>query len=129
MYGGDGVSNFALPDFRGRVPISFGTGPGIAPKEIGQTGGTENNTLTVSQLPPHTHTVAAVTAEGNVSAPGNALPANTKLLDKEYSSSAGDTTMSASMIGSTGGGAQVNNMQPFLTVTFIIALTGNYPAP
>ena len=127
MYGGDGRTTFALPDLRGRVPMHYGLGPGLSTHIQGESGGTETNMLTVANLPAHNHSINAVTADGNTSAPGGNLPAGTKLLDKEYSDATATTTMNATMVSSTGGGQAVNNMQPYLTVTYIIALQGIYP--
>lgn len=129
-YGGDGISNFALPDFRGRVPMYYGTTPGLglSSHTQGEASGSETNTITVSQLPPHSHTLNAVTTDGNQNDPTNGIPANTKLLDPEYSNATPNTTLNADTIGQTGGGQPVNNMQPYLTVTFIIALQGIYPS-
>ncbi|MDG1394652.1 MAG: hypothetical protein P8P55_07525 [Flavobacteriaceae bacterium] len=84
--------------------------------------------LAVANLPAHNHSINAVTADGNTSIPGGNLPAGTKLLDKEYSDAKATTTMNATMVSSTGGGQAVNNMQPYLAVTYIIALQGLYPS-
>ncbi|WP_255512707.1 phage tail protein [Flavobacterium sp. GT3R68] len=127
MYGGDGQTTFALPDLRGRVPVHSGTGPGLSNYQQGQAGGSEANTITVSQMPAHNHTILAVTADGNQNVATNNLPANTKALDKEYSSANPDTTMNPGMVGNTGGNQPVNNIQPYLAVTYIIALQGIYP--
>jgi microcystin-dependent protein len=127
-YGGDGRTTFALPDLRGRVPMHYGLGPGLSSYTQGQSGGSETNMLAVANLPAHNHSINAVTADGNTSVPGGNLPAGTKLLDKEYSDATATTTMNATMVSSTGGGQAVNNMQPFLTVTYIIALQGIYPS-
>ena len=127
-YGGDGRTTLALPDLRGRVAIGSGTGPGLTPRSLSQRSGSETNMLTVANLPAHNHSINAVTADGNTSVPGGNLPAGTKLLDKEYSDATATTTMNATMVSSTGGGQAVNNMQPFLTVTYIIALQGIYPS-
>ena len=127
-YGGDGRTTFALPDLRGRVAIGSGTGPGLTPRSLSQRSGSETNMLTVANLPAHNHSINAVTADGNTSVPGGNLPAGTKLLDKEYSDATATTTMNATMVSSTGGGQAVNNMQPYLTVTYIIALQGLYPS-
>jgi len=127
-YGGDGHTTFALPDLRGRVAIGSGTGPGLTPRSLSQRSGSETNMLTVANLPAHNHSINAVTADGNTSVPGGNLPAGTKLLDKEYSDATATTTMNATMVSSTGGGQAVNNMQPYLTVTYIIALQGLYPS-
>jgi len=128
-YGGDGRTTLALPDLRGRVAIGSGTGPGLTPRSLSQRSGSETNMLTVANLPAHNHSINAVTADGNTSVPGGNLPAGTKLLDKEYSDATATTTMNATMVSSTGGGQAVNNMQPYLTVTYIIALQGIYPTP
>ena len=127
-YGGDGSTTFALPDLRGRVAIGSGTGPGLTPHPLSQRAGSETNMLTVTNLPAHNHSINAVTADGNTSVPGGNLPAGTKLLDKEYSDTTATTSMNATMVSSTGGGEAVNNMQPYLTVTYIIALQGVFPS-
>ena len=127
-YGGNGQTNFALPDFRGKVPVHFGQGPGLSDYSLGQTGGSETATISISQMPAHTHQVNAVTAEGNQNSPAGNLPANTKDLDKEYSTSTADTTMNAAMIGYTGGGQAFSIKAPTNTVTFIIAITGIFPS-
>ncbi len=127
-YGGDGRTTFALPDLRGRVPVGFGQGPGLSYKDLGQQFGTETVTLTTAQMPAHSHTVNAVTSEGNQNLPTNSLPANTKALDKEYSDAASNTTMKSGMIGITGSSQPVNISQPSLGVNFIIALQGIFPS-
>ena len=126
-YGGNGQTTFALPDLRGRVPMHYGTGPGLSTYVQGQSGGSETNTITVSQMPAHNHTIGANTADGNQNDPTGSYPANTKLLDKEYTTVAPNTTMNAAMVGVTGGNQPVNNIPPYLTVTYIIALTGIFP--
>lgn len=127
-YGGNGQTNFALPDFRGKVPVNFGQGPGLNDYSLGQTGGSESATISISQMPAHSHYVNAVIAEGNQNSPTGNLPANTKDLDKEYSTSPADTTMNAGMIGYTGGGQPFSIKAPTSTVTFIIALSGIFPS-
>ena len=127
-YGGNGTTTFALPDLRGRVPVGFGQGPGLSNKYLGQQFGTETVTLTTAQMPAHSHTVNAVTTEGNQNLPTNSLPANTKTLDKEYSDAASNTTMKSGMIGITGSSQPVNISQPSLGVNFIIALQGIFPS-
>jgi microcystin-dependent protein len=127
-YGGNGTTTFALPDLRGRVPVGFGQGPGLSNRVIGQQFGTETVTLTTSQMPAHSHTVNAVTSEGNQNLPTNSLPANTKALDKEYSDANANTTMKATMVNPTGGNQPFGVTQPSLGVNFIIALQGIYPS-
>lgn len=127
-YGGNGTTTFALPDMRGRVIISQGQGPGLSSYVIGEIGGSESVTLTTQQMPAHTHTVNAVTAEGNQNSPTNNLPADTKGLDKEYSDTAANTTMKGTMISPAGGSQPHENRPPFVTLRCIIALQGIYPS-
>lgn len=127
-YGGDGRTTFALPDLRGRVAIHPGSGPGLSAYQQGSKGGTEANILTVSQMPAHSHTVNAVVEDGNQSVPTGNLPAGTKVLDKEYSDAEANTTMNGTMIGNSGGGQPVNNIQPYGTVNYIICLQGIFPS-
>lgn len=128
QYGGDGQTTFALPDLRGRVIMGDGQGAGLTNRTIGETIGTETNTLTTAQLPAHSHSVAAVSTDGNQNSPTGNLPADTKTLDKEYSNATANTTMKSTMIGSTGGGQSVNNMQPSTVLTYIIAVEGVWPS-
>lgn len=127
-YGGNGQTTFALPDMRGRVLIDDGQGPGLSIYSSGQKGGAETHTLTLSEMPVHNHMINAVTAEGNQNIPTAALPANTKVLDKEYSDATPDTQMASNMLSQAGGSQPHNNMQPFLTLKCIIALQGIYPS-
>lgn len=127
-YGGDGQTTFALPDLRGRAPIHEGQGSGLTSRQLGSGGGTENNTLTVNQMPAHSHSLVAVSTAGNQNSPTNNLLGDTTAFDKEYSDASGNTTMNSSAIGNTGGGQQVNNMQPYRVINYIIALQGVYPS-
>ncbi|MFV0541099.1 MAG: phage tail protein [Aestuariibaculum sp.] len=127
-YGGDGITTFALPDLRGRVPVGVGQGTGLAYKTQGEQSGSEMNTLSVSQLPAHTHSVNATTTNGNQHEPTNHLPASTNLFDKEYSNVLPNTTMNANMIGSTGSNMPVNNMQPYTVVRYVICVSGIFPS-
>lgn len=127
-YGGDGRTTFALPDLRGRVAIHPGNGPGLSNYVQGSKGGTETNTLTIAQMPSHSHAVNAVAEDGNQSVPSGNLPAGTKVLDKEYSDAAPNANMGAGMIGNSGGGQPVNNVQPYGTVNYIICLQGIFPS-
>lgn len=127
-FGGNGTTTFALPDLRGRAIIGIGQGPGLTNRVLGEMSGTENNTLMVANLPPHNHAINAVTIDGNQNSPTGNLPADTKLLDKEYSNAAPNTTMAHNMVGNTGNGTPVNNMQPFTAIGYYIALQGIYPS-
>ncbi|PRA97207.1 phage tail protein [Chryseobacterium sp. MYb7] len=128
-YGGNGTTTFALPDMRGRVLVHNGQAPGgPTTYTMGQTGGTESVTLLVTQMPAHSHTVNAVTTEGNQNSPTNSLPADTKVLDKEYSDAAANTTMKSTMINNTGGSQPHENRPPFITLKCIISLVGVFPS-
>jgi microcystin-dependent protein len=126
-YGGDGVMTFALPDLRGRLPMHSGTGSGLSSRTIGEKGGAETTTLTVNQMPAHSHLVNAVGALGNQNDPTLGLPANTNTLDKEYSNSTPDVQMKTSMIGVSGGNQAFYKNPPYLAINFIISLYGIYP--
>ena len=130
-YGGDGRTTTALPILQGRAPMHPGRGPGLTARRLGEKVGAETVTLSEAQIPSHTHTArAANTFAGTV-----ATPSNTTALDR---SSGGnvyhtDTTSSLANLASetlstTGGGQAHTNLQPFLTLNFIIALVGTYPA-
>ncbi|ANF51053.1 phage tail protein [Chryseobacterium glaciei] len=129
QYGGNGTTNFALPDMRGRMLVHEGQAPGGTTNyTMGQTGGAESVTLLVTQMPSHSHTVNAVTAEGNQNTPTNTLPADTKILDKEYSDATPNTTMKSTMINPVGGNQPHENRPPFLTLKCIISLQGVFPS-
>lgn len=127
IYGGDGRTTFALPDARGRAMLHAGQGPGLSPRRLGEKAGNETNTLSVNQMPAHTHPQRAATAGADSATPQGTLMGGTGR-DSIYSSAAADATMSGDAIGSTGGGQAVNNMQPFVTTNCIIALQGLYPS-
>jgi microcystin-dependent protein len=126
MYGGDGVSNFALPDLRGRVPLHNGTSPEGTLYALAQTGGTETVTLTEAQLPSHTHQVNAQTVAGSSINPANAFWATSTV--NQYSTLAPNSTMSAASVSSVGGNQEHNNMMPYFPLTFMIAVQGLFPS-
>ncbi|HRC84222.1 MAG TPA: tail fiber protein [Thermoanaerobaculia bacterium] len=122
-YGGDGQSTFALPDLRGRLPVHFGSGFVLA-----ETGGAEEITLTVSQIPAHSHPCLVTVNPGTVPNPlNNAVAAspNIDLFIQDVTS----VSMGASSITSTGGSQPHTNFQPYLCVDFIISLFGIFPSP
>lgn len=127
-YGGNGQTNFALPDMRGRRVVDDGQGPGLQNYLVGGNGGQESVTLSTAQLPAHNHTINAVTADGNESSPTGNVPANTKILDKEYSSATPNTTMKNTIVGNTGGNQPHENRSPYLVLKCIIALQGIFPS-
>jgi microcystin-dependent protein len=122
-YGGDGQSTFSLPDLQGRVPVHQGNG-----HVMGERSGTETVTLTVNQIPAHTHTVAARSGAGNQTSPAGNLWAAAATGAKLYSSLAPTVNMNPSDIGSSGGSQPHENRMPFLAVSFIISLFGIFPS-
>ena len=122
-YGGDGQSTFALPDLRGRVPIHQGDG-----FLMGETGGVESVTLTVQQIPAHTHPLLASVAPGSAAVPtGNVLAASASA--NVYRPAPPGTTMSPQVLTPAGGSLPHENMQPYLCVNHIISLFGIFPSP
>ena len=125
-YGGDGQSTFALPDLQGRLPMHMGTGPGLNPRTIGEKGGVETVTLTVNQIPAHSHAPLAVSSSGNQSTPQNGVWAG--VTTSIYTSNAPNTAFNATLGSNTGGSQPHDNRMPFLAVSFIISLFGIFPA-
>lgn len=125
-YGGNGTSNFALPDLRGRVPISMGNGPGLAQYTLGEVAGTEYTTLTVNHLPSHGHPVLANDGAATGGRPANAVLSRTA--SNTYAASNDGTVMNTTMIGNMGNNQPVSNLQPFTVLNFCIALQGIFPS-
>jgi microcystin-dependent protein len=122
-YGGDGQQTFALPDLRGRLPIHQGNGFILA-----ETGGVETVTLTVQQLPAHSHAFVASNDTASAIAPAGNLPGATNTSKKVYAASGSPPSpMASQSINPTGGSQPHSNIQPFLCVDFIISLFGIYP--
>ncbi|WLR52037.1 tail fiber protein [Bacillus tianshenii] len=126
IYGGDGRTTFALPDYRGRIPLHQGTNPLTGTTyNLGQKGGTETVTLIEQHLPSHTHRVAASSQAGTSNDPTNAVWSGSGI--NQYSDQTPDGTMSQEAITDVGGNQAHENMMPSLTISYIIALTGIYP--
>ena len=122
-YGGDGQSTFALPDLRGRIPIHQGKGFGLA-----GSGGGEEVTLAVNQLPAHSHSLAASTAAAlNANPSGNVLGNQT--LAQMYVEDVANASLSPAAMGPFGASQPHSNVQPYLCLNFIIALNGIFPSP
>jgi microcystin-dependent protein len=127
IYGGDGVSNFALPDLRSRVPVSLGQGEGLSSYAEGQAGGTETVTLGPAQMPAHTHAVSASSSPAASERPAGRVLARSP--DHSYIPEPDtDTVMNAKMIGEAGNSQPHDNIQPYLVLNFCIALQGVFPA-
>lgn len=121
-YGGDGQSTFALPDLRGRIPLHQGNGFILA-----ETGGAEEITLTVNQIPAHAHPALASNSAATATSPAGGVLAVAQ--GDVYTSSFTATNMSPQSIGPTGGSQPHTNFQPYLCVDFIISLYGIFPSP
>jgi len=127
MYGGDGRTTFGLPDLRGRVPIHYGTGPGLTPRNMGSKGGAEAVTLTVNQLPSHTHPLTASADPSTSPNSGQAVLGNSGA-EEFYGTGGFSTPLSSNSVTSVGGSISHTNIQPFQCINFIIALVGIYPS-
>lgn len=136
MYGGDGKTNFALPDLRGRVANNFGQGPGLNENFQGDAYGTETNSITIAQMAAHNHGVAGSVGIGASSsaAPSSNTPVGNYLTATPgvatYSSSGGSqmgTSPATVTVGLAGVGVPFNNIQPSLAINYCIALQGIFP--
>lgn len=127
-YGGDGRTTTALPNLKGRSPMHPGRGPGLTSRRLGQRGGVEMVSLSEAQMPNHTHTMQAAINPGNEDDPASttylARPVGASL----YHLSSSKVAMSQASIPNTGGSQPHNNMQPYITMNYIIALVGLYPS-
>lgn len=119
-YGGDGINTFALPDLRGRVPIHRGTN-----YNVGQQGGSETVSMSVQQLPNHTHQTHCYSQSSDSTTPQSCVCGVSSL--NMYSATAPNANMASQSVSPAGGGQPHDNIMPYLTVTFIIALEGLYP--
>lgn len=122
-YGGNGTTTFALPNLQGRAPLGFG-----GSYQLGATVGTPTTTLLITQLPAHNHLLQANSASGNTNAPLNNYFADAGVGDDEYTNLSPNTIMSPSILSAAGNNQPVPTMQPYLGLTFIVALTGIFPS-
>jgi microcystin-dependent protein len=123
-YGGDGESTFALPDLRGRIPLYQGNGFILA-----ETGGAEEITLTVSQIPAHSHPLLASASGASQKSPTNSVLAAPSTFDAYDMDFSPNTALSPLAIASTGGSQPHTNFQPYLCINYIISLFGIFPSP
>ncbi|MEM1181031.1 MAG: tail fiber protein [Acidobacteriota bacterium] len=128
IYGGDGRTTFGLPDLRGRVPIHPGSGPGLSPRRLGAKAGSEKETLTVNQLPSHTHDWRVSNAAATERLPTGGAYAQHAASDFYKQNPATSVNMNAAVISGIGGSRSHSNLMPFLCINFIIALFGIYPS-
>jgi microcystin-dependent protein len=128
-YGGNGKSNFGLPDLQGRTPMHPGQGPGLSLHDLGETGGEETVTLLESEIPTHSHTLMATNEDGTQGSLTADITVATSVGGKLYQTnvSANLTSMNANALAPAGGDAAHNNLQPYLTCYFCIALQGVFP--
>jgi len=128
-YGGDGESTFALPNLQSRIPMHFGAGPDGITYPLAQMAGTEQETLTVQQIPNHTHPLTASTASGTGNNPGGSVLAQTAGALFPYIADPPGTPMNGAAITPVGGSQPHENTQPFLCINYIISLFGLFPSP
>lgn len=130
-FGGDGVNTFGLPDLRGRLPMGQGTGSGLTPRYLAQTGGAEQATVVEAQIPTHTHAFNASTAAATASSPTNGVVANPSpngFYADMPTPPVAVLTLLGDTIAGTGGGNQAHeNRMPTMGMNYIICLLGNYP--
>lgn len=123
-YGGNGQTTFALPDLRGRTPLHFGANQGFVQ---GQASGEENHTLIASEMPAHVHLANCNNSTtGSVADPTGAFWGSPS--KNAYTATSPDSTMAANALGTAGGSQPHQNMSPYLTINFCIALTGIFPS-
>lgn len=125
-YGGNGQTTFGLPDLRGRVPLHHGHGPGLSQRTLGETFGTETVTLNNAQMPMHNHAQQASTSPATSAAGPSGAPA--AAATPLYGSDSPQVAMAAPAVSPSGGGQPHDNMAPYLTLNFIIALQGIFPS-
>jgi microcystin-dependent protein len=131
-YGGDGRTNFALPNLQGAAPLQAGQGPGLSLRNLGETGGEESVTLLESQMPAHTHVVQCYNGPGDLNTPANnawgAAHTGKTPINCYAAAATNSVPMSPFGVSVTGGNLPHNNMPPYLALNFIIALQGIFPA-
>jgi microcystin-dependent protein len=127
-FGGNGTTNFALPNYQGQTPIHWGQGPGLSQRTIGEADGETAVNLTLQTLPPHTHAAQAA-ASPSVPTPAASFWSWTggRGAPTYYASDVPNTTMAPTAIAPTGGSQAHNNISPYVTLNFIIALQGIFP--
>ena len=130
QFGGNGTTNFALPNLQGRVPLDQGNGAGLTPRDMGETGGEENVTLVQATMASHSHQMSGAATSASSVTPGPTMAlAQPPAVAPVYQTSLGSpATLNANAVTPAGGGQPHNNLQPFLVLNFIIALQGIFPS-
>ena len=123
-FGGDGRVNFALPDLRGRTPIHVGSG-----HTLGERGGEPAHTLSIAEIPEHVHVLSATTNTATTNTPGSGVMLAQSTASQLYGPANALVAMNPGAVGNVGGSQAHLNMQPFLTLSFCIALQGIFPSP
>jgi microcystin-dependent protein len=126
-YGGDGKSTFALPNMQGNAPMHPGQGPGLSLHDLGETGGSETVSLLESEIPSHAHAWNAVNSDGTSQSPAANLMAGGIGGISAFATPGAIVNLAFEMIAPAGGDQPHNNMQPYLTLNFCIALQGVFP--
>jgi microcystin-dependent protein len=126
-YGGDGKSNFALPDMQGNAPMHPGQGPGLSLHDLGESGGSDTVTLLESEMPAHSHNWMTSNQDGTDQSPVNEMFAGGVGGIAMYAAPASITQLAPNALPPAGGNQPHNNLMPYLTLTFCIALQGVFP--
>jgi microcystin-dependent protein len=134
-FGGNGQTTFAIPDLRSRVPVGTGSGPGLTNYQLGQTAGTETNTITAANIPAHTHVITGSAKMLTTTAPANALTPGGNYFANDgspkYKNAGGGGTMKPATVAlslGTSGGTPVNNIMPYTGISYIICQFGIFPS-
>ncbi len=127
-YGGNGTSNFLLPNLQGNFPMHWGQGTGLTLRDIGETGGEASVTLLSTQLPSHNHPVNCATTDGTESPSGAVFGGGGRGKQPAYAAGPASVAMSGSAVSSVGGGQPHENRPPFLVMNFCIAMQGIFPS-
>lgn len=128
QFGGDGRSTYALPDLQGRAPMKFGSGPQVSPRVLGEWGGVPNVTLIPTEMPAHNHTMHANGNAGDLQIPTSDRTFARTSPGFAWGTGASDSTFAPEALAVTGGSQPHENRQPFLALSFVIALQGLFPS-
>lgn len=128
QYGGNGITNFALPNLIDRAPLHAGEGPGLTARSIGESGGAATHALTAAEMPAHSHSLRASAGSATTTVANGNLLATVNAPNPPYHDASMMATMAPGVLGSNGSGAPHENQQPYLKLSFIIALQGIFPS-